>query len=92
VDAHPRLIPWNRVGDGSIFGRIPPEEATKAGIFGDSKRARSAYGHSIQYSMRMLFSYVQRYGNDKNVLIVLGDHQAATTVSGEGVSPTCRSR
>jgi phosphatidylglycerophosphate synthase len=80
----PKLIPWNEVGDGSIFGRIPPEESTQAALFGDSKRARAAYGHSIEYSMRTLFSFVQRYGNDNTVLIVLGDHQPATTVSGDG--------
>jgi len=79
----PRLIPWKAVGDGSIFGRIPPEEASQASLFGDSKRARSAYGHSIEYSLRSLFSFVQRYGNAKTVLVVLGDHQPATTVSGQ---------
>jgi len=82
----PRLIPWNQVGDGSIFGRIPAEESTQAALFGDAKRARSAYGHSIEYSLRSLFGFVQRYGNDKTVMIVLGDHQPATLVTGEGAT------
>ncbi len=82
----PRMIPWGKVGDGSIFGRIAPEESTQAGLFGDAKRARSAYGHSIEYSMRALFSFVQRYGNDNTVLVVLGDHQPATLVTGEGAT------
>jgi hypothetical protein len=82
----PRLIPWNEVGDGSIFDRIPAEESTEAKVFGDAKRARAAYGHSIEYSLRTLFSFVRRYGNDDTVLVVLGDHQPATTVSGEGAS------
>jgi hypothetical protein len=82
----PRLVPWKAVGDGSIFGRIPPEESTQAGLFGDAKRARSAYGHSIEYSLRSLFGFVQRYGNDKTVMIVLGDHQPATLVTGEGAT------
>ncbi len=82
----PRMVPWSKVGDGSIFGRIPPEESTQAGLFGDAKRARSAYGHSIEYSMRALFSFVQHYGNDNTVLVVLGDHQPATLVTGEGAT------
>jgi phosphatidylglycerophosphate synthase len=82
----PRLIAWNKVGDGSIFRRIPVKKATKASIFGDSKRARAAYGASIEYSMSTLFSFVQRYGTDKTVLIVLGDHQPATLVTGEGAT------
>jgi phosphatidylglycerophosphate synthase len=80
----PRLIPWAQVGDGSVFNRVPAEESTQAKLFGDAKRARSAYGHSIEYSLRALLSFVQRYGNDKTVLVVLGDHQPATLVSGQG--------
>jgi phosphatidylglycerophosphate synthase len=82
----PRLIPWEEVGDGSIFGRVPPAEATKATLFGDGKRARAAYGHSIEYSLRSLFSFVQRYGDKNLVLVVLGDHQPATLVTGDGAT------
>ena len=80
----PRLIPWDDVGDGSIFGRIPAEESTQAKLFGDARRARAAYGQSIEYALRTLFSFVRRYGDDKLVLVVLGDHQPATVVTGEG--------
>jgi hypothetical protein len=82
----PRLIPWDDVGDGSIFNRVPLEESTKAKLFGDAARARKAYGRSIAYTMSTLLSFVQRYGNDDTVLVVLGDHQPATLVTGEGAS------
>jgi phosphatidylglycerophosphate synthase len=82
----PRLIPWNQVGDGSIFGRIPAEESTQAKLFGDAKRARTAYGHSIEYSLRSLFGFVQHYDNKNTVLVVLGDHQPATLVTGDGAT------
>jgi phosphatidylglycerophosphate synthase len=82
----PRLIAWKDVGDGSIFGRIPAEESTQASLFGDAKRARTAYGHSIEYSLSTLFSFVQRYGDKNLVLVVLGDHQPATLVTGQGAS------
>jgi len=80
----PRLIPWDDVGDGSIFDRIPAEES--AGLFGDAERARAAYAHSIEYSLSTIFSFVQRYGDDDLVLVVLGDHQPATVVTGEDAS------
>ena len=83
----PRLIPWDEVGDGSVFDRVPAEESTQASLFGDAERARAAYGHSIEYSLRTLFSFVQRYGDDKTVLVVLGDHQPATLVTGQGADP-----
>ncbi len=79
----PRLIDWVDVGDGSIFARLPAEESTQASLFGDAERARAAYGHSIEYVLRSLFSFVQRYGDDDSVLVVLGDHQPATLVSGQ---------
>jgi phosphatidylglycerophosphate synthase len=82
----PRLISWDDVGDGSIFDRLPAEESTQAALFGDAKRARAAYGHSIEYSLSTLFSFVQRYGHDNLVLVVLGDHQPATLVTGQGAS------
>jgi phosphatidylglycerophosphate synthase len=82
----PRLIPWDDVGDGSIFHRVPVQESTRAALFGDSERARAAYGHSIEYTMSTIVSFVQRYGNDKTVVVLLGDHQPATTVTGQGAS------
>jgi phosphatidylglycerophosphate synthase len=82
----PRLISWNAVGDGSIFSRIPAEESTSAKLFGDAKRARAAYGHSIEYSLSALFSFVQSYGDKNLVVVMLGDHQPATLVTGQGAS------
>jgi phosphatidylglycerophosphate synthase len=82
----PRLIPWNAVGDGSIFDRVPVEESTRAKLFGDAGRARAAYGHSIEYTMSTIVSFVQHYGDDKLVVVLLGDHQPATIVTGQGAS------
>ncbi|WP_407652980.1 sulfatase-like hydrolase/transferase [Baekduia soli] len=82
----PRLVPWDQVGDGSVFARIPPAATSRAALIGDSARARRAYGQSIEYSLATLISFVRRYGDDDTVLVVLGDHQPATTVSGLGAS------
>ena len=71
----PRLIPWSQVGDGSVFNRIP--------LADKGHGVRAAYGRSIEYSLRTLISFVRRYGDDKTVLVVLGDHQPATVVSGD---------
>jgi hypothetical protein len=80
----PPLISWDDVGDGSIFDRLPAEES--AGLFGDAERARAAYAHSIEYSLNTVFSFVQRYGDEDLVLVVLGDHQPATVITGEDAS------
>jgi phosphatidylglycerophosphate synthase len=82
----PRFIRWADVGDGSIYNRLPAEKSTKASLFGDSDRARAAYRHSIEYSLNTIFSFVRRYGHDDLLLVVLGDHQPATVVTGQGAS------
>jgi phosphatidylglycerophosphate synthase len=82
----PPLISWDDVGDGSIFDRLPAKESTRAALFGDSERARGAYGHSIEYTLSTIISFVQRYGDDKLVVVLLGDHQPSTIVTGQGAS------
>jgi phosphatidylglycerophosphate synthase len=82
----PPLIPWEDVGDGSIFDRVPVQRFKRAKLFGDADRARDAYGRSIEYSLRTILSFVQRYGDDDLVVVVLGDHQPATLITGYGAS------
>ena len=49
-------------------------------------RVRAAYGQSIRYTLRTLISFVRTYRDPNLVLVVLGDHQPATVVTGEGAS------
>ncbi len=69
----PPLISWNRLGNGSIFDRLPID---RAGL----TDTQQGYARSIQYSLRVLYSFVERYGNKNTVLIVLGDHQPSRVV------------
>ena len=82
----PRLIDWNDVGDGSIFNSMPVDQLTRAELFGDLERVRAAYGQSIEYTMNALVSFVQHYGDDNLVLVVLGDHQPSKIITGENPS------
>jgi phosphatidylglycerophosphate synthase len=82
----PQPIAWSAVGDGSIYERLPQDNVTRAALFGDHDRVRAAYGRSIEYTMDTLVSFVQHYGDDNLVLVVLGDHQPAKIVSGEDPS------
>lgn len=82
----PRLIDWGDVGNGSVFKRMPVDQVTKAALWSDPERVRTAYGRSIEYTLNALVSFVQHYGDDALVLVVLGDHQPAKIVTGEGPS------
>jgi phosphatidylglycerophosphate synthase len=70
----PPLISWNRLGDGSIFNRLPIDRSGVAG-------SQQGYSESIKYALRALYEFVDRYGNKKTVLIVLGDHQPSRVIA-----------
>jgi phosphatidylglycerophosphate synthase len=82
----PALIPWADVRDGSSFAPPAVAAPTRAVQYRGGDKTKNDYASTIDYSLRTIFSFVQRYGNDKTVYIVLGDHQPATLVSGEGAS------
>ena len=71
----PPLIAWDRVGDGSIFGRLPVDETGSSDV-------QQGYARSIRYALRALFSFVEHYGRKNLVLVVVGDHQPSHVVSG----------
>jgi hypothetical protein len=71
----PPFIPWDRVGDGSIFNRLPVD---RSGL----NDTAQGYSQSIMYTLRALFSFIEHYGNKNLVLVVLGDHQPSRVVGG----------
>ena len=78
----PRMVDQRKVGDGSVFHGMPATLPSEGDIWPSPTRVRAAYGDSIEYSLTALTSFVEHYGNDDTVLVVLGDHQPATIVSG----------
>jgi phosphoglycerol transferase MdoB-like AlkP superfamily enzyme len=89
----PTLIPWNKVGNGSIFNRLPVKHTSRDSLSvnaawawlqkNGSAPVRAAYAQSIRYSMSTLISFVKHYGDPNLVMIVYGDHQPWTIVSGQ---------
>jgi phosphatidylglycerophosphate synthase len=79
----PHLIDWSDLGDGSVFNSLPADETTKGALWSDHERVRAAYGRSIEYTLKALISFVRHYHDKNLVLVVLGDHQPATIVSGQ---------
>lgn len=74
----PKLVDWDTLGDGRVF-----HDASERS---PSTQPRSGYRRSIEYALGTLISYVQRYGDDDLVLIVVGDHQPAPVITGPGAS------
>jgi phosphatidylglycerophosphate synthase len=82
----PRMLPWKKLGNGSIYHRIHRPGMSAQEVLGDPVKAKAAYSRSIAYCLRVLVSYVEKYGSDDFVLVLLGDHQPSTVVSGHGGS------
>jgi hypothetical protein len=82
----PTMVGWDRLGDGSVFKDIHARAESAAALWTRRDRVPAAYMASIGYSLTALLSFIETYGNDNLVLILLGDHQPATIVSGLGAS------
>ena len=81
------MVDWDRVGDGSVFDGMPAQGARRTRCGRDPEQVQAAYGQSIEYSLSTLISFVETYGDNDLVLVVLGDHQPATIVSGPDAEP-----
>ena len=78
-----QLLPWEQVGDGRAFdiqaqSGLSPEE-----VWADVDSIRDHYRQSIEYMLQTLVSYVQEYGDEDLVVMVLGDHPAAPFITGD---------
>jgi len=82
----PRLVDWNRVGDGSVFDPMPTQGETPAEVWRSPDLVKAAYAESVAYSLDALTSFVQQLHDQNLVLVVLGDHQPARIIPGVGVS------
>ncbi len=78
----PRLVAQDAVGDGSVFDGMPDTLPSESEIWPDAGRVREAYAGAVAYSLRALFTYLATYADEDTVVVMLGDHQPATIVSG----------
>jgi phosphatidylglycerophosphate synthase len=82
----PTMVPWNKVGNGSIFDPQPAESESAATVWRNGNTVKQFYGQSIQYSLTALTSWVTELNDPNLVLIFMGDHQPHTAVSGPGAT------
>lgn len=79
----PVMLPWNKLGDGSVYQPIHDAGARPTEVWKDPHLVRAQYRKAIEYSVRSLTEYVEKYGDDDTVLVFLGDHQPVPTVTGD---------
>ncbi|KOG43704.1 sulfatase [Streptomyces resistomycificus] len=75
------MIDWDDLGDGSVFHEIKKRGEDPKEVWKDPERVRTEYRRAIEYSLRSLTEWVERYGDEDTVLVFLGDHQPVPTVT-----------
>jgi phosphatidylglycerophosphate synthase len=80
----PAMVPWDKVGDGSIYGPMTAKRASLFAIESNASLERQLYSKSIQYSMQALTSWVTGLNDPNLVVILLGDEQPDTPISTPG--------
>lgn len=78
----PPVIGWDAIGDGTIFNTWSDSGDPPAVVWRDPARVRKQFSLSIEYVLDTLSSFIESWGNDDLVLLVLGDHQPAPLVTG----------
>jgi hypothetical protein len=84
----PRVLDWDALGDGSVYDGMPAEGPAPTDVIGDSDRVTELFGQSIEYALSCLVSFVTTFHaqDDDLVLVLLGDHQPASIVTGPDAS------
>lgn len=83
----PVLVPWEKIGDGAIFGAATRTGDAPEVVWADAERIRAQYVRSIDYVLRTLTAYVAEHKNDDMLMIVVGDHQPVPFVAGDSSRP-----
>jgi hypothetical protein len=82
----PVLDDWSALGDGSVFSRWADAGDPPEVVWRDPERVREQYVGAIDYVLRVLASYAANFANARTLLILVGDHQPALLITGEGAS------
>jgi phosphatidylglycerophosphate synthase len=82
----PVMVPWNKVGNGSIFDPMPARGQSPLSIVGNASKTRQAFSTSIQYSLQALTSWVTELNDPNLVLVILGDEQPGSPITSPGAS------
>ncbi|WP_192841583.1 sulfatase-like hydrolase/transferase [Fulvimarina pelagi] len=79
------LVPWEAVGDGSIFNDQARAGEPPSVVWSEPDSVRDHFVRSIDYALETIGSFVETLGDDA-VFIVLGDHQPARMLTGDGAT------
>ena len=77
----PDMLPWEALGDGSVFASHVEGVETPREVWRDRDRVRAQYRLAVDYALQSVFEYALLHADDPPLLLVVGDHQAAAFVA-----------
>lgn len=82
----PVLDDWSGVGNGTVFNQWEGAGEKPASLWLEPERVREHYALAIDYALNVATGYATRHVDSNTLLVLLGDHQPAPLVTGEGAS------
>ncbi|MDX1799930.1 MAG: sulfatase-like hydrolase/transferase [Marinobacter sp.] len=82
----PVLDDWQSIGDGQVFEPWRNSGEAPVSLWKDYDRVRDHYVRAIDYALNVVTGYATRHVDSHTLLIVLGDHQPAPLVTGDGAT------
>ncbi|WP_299818015.1 sulfatase-like hydrolase/transferase [uncultured Jannaschia sp.] len=78
----PPMLDWDAIGDGRVFDRYAEAGDPPRVVWQDRDRVRDQYRQAIDYALRAALGFAARQaGPDAPLIIVLGDHQPASSIA-----------
>lgn len=78
----PEEVPWTEVGDGSVYDGMPALGDEAVDGHRHPETAQRNYAASVRYTWRTLVSFLTTHPDPDRVLVIVGDHQPHSFVSG----------
>jgi hypothetical protein len=81
----PHFLPWEEVGNGAVFATAREGEDVDIDWLAPQKM-RNQYELAVTYAIKTVFSFAETQVTAPALIIILGDHQPVSLVSGTGAS------
>ena len=78
----PPVIPWDQVGDGSVYAQWATAGPSPREVWKDHDRVRAQYLKAVDYALQVTLQHIAALGPQAPLVMLLGDHQAAGFVAG----------
>lgn len=80
----PLIADWSDIGDGSLYNSLAPVYYPY--YWTDIEHAGDAYLRSLDYVLKVLGGYIDRYVSAEALIVIMGDHQPNVQLTGPGKS------